>query len=229
PYFEAEEVGFAHQEPQQSDWVPYYEAEEVGHSPRARREQASEEPRQSGWLPYYEAAEVGNTPRDHRENATEESQESGWVLPSLPFAAFAGFASAAAWSSSPADATTEEDLPSSEAAVAADAPQEGLSLSFASFSLPFAAFAGYGDEAAASTPKAKAPPKPKPPAPKSPVAKPPKPAKPKSTASRKDGKIDQEVQKMAQVGWQPWATYAAEDNEEPGNPESIVLPLRPPH
>jgi len=34
---------------------------------------------------------------------------------------------------------------------------------------------------------------------------------------------------MAQVGWQPWATYAAEDNEEPGNPESIVLPLRPPH
>ena len=116
PYFEAEEVGFAHQEPQQSGWVPYYEAEEVGHSSRALREQASEEPRQSGWLPYYEAAEVGNTPRDHRENAIEESQESGWVLPSLPFAAFAGFASAAAWSSSPADATTEEeDLPSSEA------------------------------------------------------------------------------------------------------------------
>ena len=113
PYFEAEEVGFARQEPQQSDWVPYYEAEEVGHTPRPRREPASEVPRQTGWVPNYEAAEVGNTQRGRREQASEEPQQYGWVLPSLPFAAFAGFASAAAWSSA-ADDTTTEDLPSSE-------------------------------------------------------------------------------------------------------------------
>ena len=28
---------------------------------------------------------------------------------------------------------------------------------------------------------------------------------------------------MAQVGWQPWATYAAEDNEDPDRPISHVL------
>ncbi|CAE7260101.1 mhkB [Symbiodinium natans] len=206
-----EGVQVAHGHHGSTDSPPGRGAPRSHSQPVTKKKKKAQAPR-----PYFEAEEIDHTPRDTLGEVPQQSQDFGWMLPGFPFAAFAGFGSAAP-SSGPATGEKEEDPASSEAA-AAESPQEGLS--FASFTLPFAAFAGFGDEGTASKPKAKAPPKPKPPA--------PKPPKPKSPVARKEQKDDQ-VKKMAQVGWQPWATYAAEDAEEPGNQESIVLPLRPPH
>ena len=66
--------------------------------------------------PYFEAEEADHAAPQSSWQASEEPQESGWLLPSFPFAAFAGFGSAAPTSGAVPDAE-EEDVSEAQTAV----------------------------------------------------------------------------------------------------------------
>lgn len=151
-------------------------------------------------------------PRPYFE-AEPDEKPSDWVLPEFPFAAFAGFGS------------SEPDLKDqvAEEPVAEEEEESVPSSFFASLAMPFVAFAGFGEEPAT-------PPKPPaPPAPKKPQAKPKPPASKVKVTKQSKKTAEEELKAMTEVEWQPWATYAADQEDPVENLDSVVLPLRPPH